>query len=287
MALIDGLQALLGSDDIKDDVYRDLTNIVDNARAFDIMRRKVKSKIEVCFGASDVAGVAQKCNMPVDDSFMRIRVPKLEADFTDSNTGPGPTVKLMVSPAIVRWGNNNGVDYDRKACLVKMDVFVSQMPNVVTQLPAEPAPAAGGGQLGQRSNTADEGRHSVRSHAVSGKQVEPTGKSTFWNQTTQHAQAPKIKKEMHTETGHSTPPHPSGQSARQGQALSRSSSTGQTSQPRSADQNGTKKRRASELEQRNQSDELSGGPDDHKSPRDPKPTATKKRKSGSGGNSQR
>lgn len=280
VTLVDSLQALLGSEGIKDDVYRDLDSIVDSARTFDIMRRKVKSKVEVCFGGCDVAGVARKYNMPVDDSVMRIRIPKLDADLAGSNTDRVPIVKLVVSPAIVRWGNSNGVDYDRKACLVKMDVLVSQMPDVVPQPPAEPAPAVCGGHLGQRSNNVDEGRRSVKNDTVSGKQVGTIGPSTFSNRNTICVQGSKTKKEMQTATNHSTPPPSSGQSARQGQGLSRSWSTRQASQPRNAAQEGTKKRRASELEERNQRDELSGEPDHYKNTRNSKPTASKRQKSG-------
>lgn len=287
VAIVDDLSALLGPEFIREDAYRDLTDIVHYARAFEIMRRKVKSKIEVCFGSCDNAGITQKYNMPVEDSLMRMRNPRVEADLAESKLGQDPTVMLVVSPAIVRWGNSNGVDYDHKTCLVKMDVLFSQVPNVVSQAPAEQAQFACYGQVDQRSNTAAEGRPSMRNNNASGKLTGKPGPSNFSSQNTQYAQAPKIKKEMHTETGHNTPPHPSGQCARQGQTLSTTSSTGQTSRHRSAAQEGTKKRRASEFEQRNERDELSGAPDDYKNTRDSKPSTFKKRRSGGGGNSGR
>lgn len=287
VALVDDLHALLGPQFIKEDAYRGLADIFHRARAFEIMRRKVKSKVEICFGACDDAGIAQRYNMSVDNSLMRIRNPRVIADLEDSKPGPGPTVKLVVSPAIVRWGNSNGVDYDLKTCLVKMDVLFSQAPKIVSQAPAEQAQLAGYGQVDQRSNGGAEGRHSMRNNNASGRQIGNFGPSPSSNQNTQYTQAPKIKKEMHTGTGYSTPPHPSGQSTRQGQAISRSISTGQTFRSRSAAQEGTRKRRASEFEQRSLREELSGGPDDYKNTRNSKPSTFKKLRSGGGGNSRR
>lgn len=283
VALMDDLDTLLGRTFTRDDVYRDLTDIVDTARAFDIMRRKVRSKIEICFGACDESGNTQRFNVPVDGSLMRMRTPKLQADPAESNPDQGPTVKLVVSPAIVRWGNSNGVDYDRKTCLVKMDVLVSQLPDIASQPSAKRAAVAGCGQLGQHGTAPDERRRSAGSINASGKQIENAGPCTFSNQKSQYAQSPKIKMEKHAEIGHSLPSPSSGQSFRQDQTFATTRSTSQTSRPRDAAEKGTRKRRATEIEQNNQIDELTGGPDDYNNSRDSKPTTSKKRRSGGNG----
>lgn len=278
------LDALLGSTFTRDNVDRDLADIVDTAQAFDIMRRKVKSKVEICFGACDEAGGTQRYDMPVDDSLMRVRTADLEADLVESYPDQGPIVKLVVSPAIVRWGNSSGVDYDRKTCLVKMDVLVSPLPEHISQPPAERAPVPSCGQLVQRGNIADERRHSGQNSNASGKHIEDASPCTFADQTTRYAQPPKMKEEQHTETGHSLLTPSSGDSVRQDHSFPMTRSISRTFRPRNTVEYGTRKRRASEIEQKNQIDELTGGPGGSNYSRDSKPTTSKKRKSGGSGN---
>lgn len=146
-ALVARLHALLGPEFNQKDAFDDLVAILNDARAFEIKRRKLKSKVLVCSADCDDAGAVLKHDMPVNDSLMRRRGPRLPIGTADAIANGVPTVKLVVSPAIVRWGNSNGVDYGRKTCLVKMNVLYSQSPNFVPELTAQPVLAAGNEQF--------------------------------------------------------------------------------------------------------------------------------------------
>lgn len=101
--------------------FHQLLAIFRHARDFEILRRTSKANIRICFGA-DFDDGQDRCGMAVEGSSMRTVSPKMVTERAKSE----PTVELIVSPSLVRWGNNSGTNYDRMTCLVKMDVVFSQ-----------------------------------------------------------------------------------------------------------------------------------------------------------------
>lgn len=248
------LHTLLEASFDKENASADLCAILNEARAFEVKRRKIKSKVEVCFGHCDDTGKVQRYDMPVDDSLMRAREPRLPLNNPTTMMGPSPIVKLVVSPAIVRWGNSNGVDYDRKTCLVKMDVLVLQPPDIVSELAGdlEQMVAAGNVQLGLKSTGADERCHSVTILEEEITKNEQIGSSTTLSHSAQYPQssfAPIVIKKT----------RPSRHAAED-----------------------VRKRCFQQLSQ--DRDELSGEPDDYEDSSDSKPSSSKKCKTTEDGN---
>lgn len=193
--LVHELGALLGPNCVADGGYHHLVDIFNVAREFEVMRRKLKPNIQICFGDSDEAGTTHRYNMPMDNSSMSKCATTL--DVVDPTETSGPSVKLIVSPAIVRWGNSSGVDYDRKKCLVKMDVVMSQSPSVVPNASAQPVSTTDHGQMEHHSNsTKAKGRSvalredtnsQVAHKALSSSSVQPA----LCNQSTSAAMVPQ------------------------------------------------------------------------------------------------
>lgn len=126
------VQELLGNKVETTPAYRELLDILTDSRDFEIMRRKLKADVRVVFGGCDHKGVVARNNIPVDDSLMHRCSPAVK-DAVDICV---PTVEMIVCPGVMRWGNSSGTDYDRKTCLVKMDVLYSQPKDTAQPMPA-------------------------------------------------------------------------------------------------------------------------------------------------------
>lgn len=119
-SLMGDLAQLLGSDLFAEEsAFLDLQDILNDARTFDIMRRKLQSEIQICHFSFDA-----------DDNMVRQSTSPIRAFMRDRSwSGTGAVVNkeaivdLIISPTIIRVGNSDGVRYDQQKCLVKMDVL--------------------------------------------------------------------------------------------------------------------------------------------------------------------
>lgn len=118
--LVNDLQQLLGFDTSTYDSARaDATAILNDAREFDIMRRKLKAEINIISKVVNDDNNFTSYDGDFVSTYMRNRSPLLSTQESSQN----PNVDLVISPAIIRIGNSDGVDYDKNYCLVKMDVL--------------------------------------------------------------------------------------------------------------------------------------------------------------------
>lgn len=97
------------------DAVDDAMGIVKKARALDIERRQLKSDIILEF-ARPVNGQKVCFGMPFDDSAMLL-LSESSSDAKDLN------VDFIISPALVKSGNNHGTDYHQSIFLAKMNVI--------------------------------------------------------------------------------------------------------------------------------------------------------------------
>lgn len=118
--LISDLGRVLRFDQVSwEGAFADAVSIFHDARSFDIVRRKLKAEIRLIShspGAEEELVTHSGCFF---SSYMRDRSPGASAEAPRQ----GSIFDLIISPAIIRTGNSDGVDYSREICLVKMDVL--------------------------------------------------------------------------------------------------------------------------------------------------------------------
>lgn len=104
---------------VREDAALDLKAILNEARTFDVTRRKLKSEIRIsCFVFDAEHKSVRYCKSPIS-THMHDRSP-LKTRAADNKES---MVDLIISPSITRLGNSDGVGYDRETCLVKMEVL--------------------------------------------------------------------------------------------------------------------------------------------------------------------
>lgn len=115
------LEQLLGPEFDTNSALNDISEIVSDARAFEITRRKLKAYVVMIYEGKDTFGHSARYDMPVDGVLMHT----CSGALIDTTAHRGAEVQLVVSPAIMRWGNSLGTNYDQRKCIVKMDVLTS------------------------------------------------------------------------------------------------------------------------------------------------------------------
>lgn len=125
------LKQLLGPEFDTTSALNDISNMVSDARDFEIKRRKVKANVAIVFGCRSALGNFSRYGFPVDGDAMRLCSSALDV----SAAHYGSNVQLIVSPAIMRWGNSCGTDYSERACLLKMVVLAASVPGDVSTHP--------------------------------------------------------------------------------------------------------------------------------------------------------
>lgn len=97
----------------------DALAIFHDARSFDIARRKLKADIKIVDAVNDKNDKFVAHGAPIQSRYMRDRSPGALTRQVQNISD----VKLIISPAVVRYGNSSGTGYDVGKCLVKMDVL--------------------------------------------------------------------------------------------------------------------------------------------------------------------
>ncbi|KAI3391751.1 hypothetical protein diail_6845 [Diaporthe ilicicola] len=96
----------------------DILEIFNDARSFFIMLKKLRADFRLCRHRTDGNGNMMSHGFNFDDSTME--------DANDSQKGSAGkprTVDLVISPALIKRGNNDGTDYQTTICITKRKVI--------------------------------------------------------------------------------------------------------------------------------------------------------------------
>ncbi|KAJ4418731.1 hypothetical protein N0V82_005404 [Gnomoniopsis sp. IMI 355080] len=242
------LHELLGPNFIQENAFQELVAIFNDARDFEIMRRKLKSCVSIRFDFQYNDAIKRRYDTLVEDALMQKRDPELSKIIPGLEGWPGSTVRLVVSPAIVRWGNSNGADYDRQTCLVKMDVLFSHSSDDLPRLTDQPVLATGDEKSGQ---------------PISIDNGNPLSAGT--------------KKEDDTQGERQLVPTTPSQSARLADTTPASTAINTRSRPHRATKGKARQKcYIQQKEEPEENDELSGDPSDFQGTKDTKPPRSKK-----------